>query len=94
MPHSGGPVTVHDVSRGAGVAVSTVSRALSNPDRASERRWSPTSSAPTAGPPRTTVTSPEQAGRALVDLLPRRSTDARVVLPTDLRVRDSTGPRP
>jgi LacI family transcriptional regulator, repressor for deo operon, udp, cdd, tsx, nupC, and nupG len=46
-------------------------------------------------PPLTTVTSPaEQAGRALVDLLLRHRTDARIVLPTDLRVRDSTGPRP
>ena len=46
-------------------------------------------------PPLTTVTSPaEQAGRALVDLLLRTGTDARIVLPTDLRVRDSNGPRP
>lgn len=47
-------------------------------------------------PPLTTVTSPaEEAGRVLTDLLldPRPGTH-RVVLPTPLRVRDSTGPAP
>ncbi len=47
-------------------------------------------------PPLTTVTAPvEQAGRTLIDLLlgPRDVQRApRIVLPTVLRVRDSTGP--
>ena len=47
-------------------------------------------------PPLTTVASPaEQAGRSLIDLLLRRQDelpDLRIVLPTQLRVRDSTGP--
>ena len=47
-------------------------------------------------PPLTTVASPaEQAGRALIDLLldgQRAQRDLRIVLPTQLRVRDSTGP--
>ena len=47
-------------------------------------------------PPLTTVTAPaEQAGRTLIDLL-LRTRDVRraphIVLPTVLRVRDSTGP--
>jgi DNA-binding LacI/PurR family transcriptional regulator len=47
-------------------------------------------------PPLSTVTAPvEQAGRTLIDLLlgarDVRSA-ARIVLPTVLRVRDSTGP--
>ncbi|MDT7705512.1 MAG: hypothetical protein QOG20_1119 [Pseudonocardiales bacterium] len=46
-------------------------------------------------PPLTTVTSPsEQAGRALIDVLLGSRHDARVVLPTSLRVRDSTAPAP
>jgi DNA-binding LacI/PurR family transcriptional regulator len=48
-------------------------------------------------PPLTTVASPaEQAGRALIDLLlgTREGQEPpRIVLPTQLRVRDSTGPR-
>jgi DNA-binding LacI/PurR family transcriptional regulator len=47
-------------------------------------------------PPLTTVTAPvEQAGRMLIDLLlGTRDVQhmARIVLPTVLRVRDSTGP--
>ena len=47
-------------------------------------------------PPLTTVASPaEQAGRALIDLLlegDHGQRDLRIVLPTRLRVRDSTGP--
>ncbi len=47
-------------------------------------------------PPLTTVTAPvEQAGRTLIDLfLGRRDAERlpRIVLPTVLRVRDSTGP--
>jgi DNA-binding LacI/PurR family transcriptional regulator len=47
-------------------------------------------------PPLTTVTAPvEQAGRTLIDLLlgTRDIQRApRIVLPTVLRVRDSTGP--
>ncbi|MCW2716182.1 MAG: Transcriptional regulator, LacI family [Pseudonocardia sp.] len=40
-------------------------------------------------PPLTTVTGPsEQAGRALIDLLPGNRSDSRVVLPTALRVRE------
>jgi DNA-binding LacI/PurR family transcriptional regulator len=49
-------------------------------------------------PPLTTVVSPaEQAGRSAIDLLlaaHRGQPDARVVLPTRLHVRDSTGPAP
>lgn len=46
-------------------------------------------------PPLTTVSSPvEQAGRTLIDLLLGTRPDARVVLPTPLRVRESTGPAP
>jgi DNA-binding LacI/PurR family transcriptional regulator len=46
-------------------------------------------------PPLTTVTSPvEQAGRTLIDLLLGARTDRDVVLPTPLRVRDSTAPPP
>jgi DNA-binding LacI/PurR family transcriptional regulator len=42
------------------------------------------------------VTSPvEEAGRALIDLLlGTRAGHAGLVLPTPLRVRDSTGPAP
>jgi LacI family transcriptional regulator, repressor for deo operon, udp, cdd, tsx, nupC, and nupG len=47
-------------------------------------------------PPLTTVTAPvEQAGRMLIDLLLGTHDVqhvARIVLPTVLRVRDSTGP--
>ena len=47
-------------------------------------------------PPLSTVTAPvEQAGRTLIDLLlDARDVGraARIVLPTVLRVRDSTGP--
>jgi DNA-binding LacI/PurR family transcriptional regulator len=44
-------------------------------------------------PPLTTVASPaEQAGRDLIDLLLGARSQARVVLPCGLRVRDSTGP--
>lgn len=44
-------------------------------------------------PPLTTVTSPvDQAGRTLIDLLLGARADRQVVLPTPLRVRDSTGP--
>jgi DNA-binding LacI/PurR family transcriptional regulator len=47
-------------------------------------------------PPLSTVTAPvEQAGRTLIDLLLGAREDrraARIVLPTVLRVRDSTGP--
>jgi DNA-binding LacI/PurR family transcriptional regulator len=45
-------------------------------------------------PPLTTVASPaEQAGRSLVDLLlAAGETQPRIVLPTHLRIRDSTGP--
>ena len=44
-------------------------------------------------PPLTTVASPvEEAGRALVGLLlDSRETGQRIVLPTELRVRASTG---
>jgi DNA-binding LacI/PurR family transcriptional regulator len=43
-------------------------------------------------PPLTTVASPaEQAGRALIDLL-LGARGTGLVLPTVLRVRDSTGP--
>ncbi len=49
-------------------------------------------------PPLTTVASPaEQAGLALIDLLlegQRAQRDLRIVLPTQLRVRNSTGPPP
>ena len=47
-------------------------------------------------PPLTTVTSPvEEAGRALIDLLlGTRAGHAGLVLPTPLRVRDSTGAAP
>jgi DNA-binding LacI/PurR family transcriptional regulator len=47
-------------------------------------------------PPLTTVTSPaEEAGRALIDLLlGSREAPAGLVLPTQLRVRESTGPPP
>jgi DNA-binding LacI/PurR family transcriptional regulator len=46
-------------------------------------------------PPLTTVTSPaEQAGRTLIDLLLGTRPAAQVVLPAELRVRDSTGPAP
>jgi DNA-binding LacI/PurR family transcriptional regulator len=47
-------------------------------------------------PPLTTVASPvEEAGRALIDLLlGTRSGQPGLVLPTHLRVRDSTGPPP
>jgi DNA-binding LacI/PurR family transcriptional regulator len=49
-------------------------------------------------PPLTTVASPaEQAGRSLIDLLLEShhgQRDLRIVLPTHLRVRDSTGPAP
>jgi DNA-binding LacI/PurR family transcriptional regulator len=47
-------------------------------------------------PPLTTVTSPvDRAGRTLIDLLLGDTHPARqVVLPTPLRVRDSTGPVP
>ena len=47
-------------------------------------------------PPLTTVASPaERAGRSLIDLLLQghdELRDLRIVLPTQLRVRDSTGP--
>jgi len=44
-------------------------------------------------PPLTTVASPvEEAGRALVGLLLDNHEDQRIVLPTELRVRASTGP--
>jgi DNA-binding LacI/PurR family transcriptional regulator len=45
-------------------------------------------------PPLTTVTSPvEEAGRVVIDLLlGSRAAHAGLVLPTQLRVRDSTGP--
>ncbi|HVH22247.1 MAG TPA: LacI family DNA-binding transcriptional regulator, partial [Pseudonocardia sp.] len=43
-------------------------------------------------PPLTTVTSPaEAAGRALIELLLGPGEPRRLVLPTPLRVRDSTG---
>ncbi|MCU1666014.1 MAG: LacI family transcriptional regulator [Pseudonocardia sp.] len=47
-------------------------------------------------PPLTTVTSPvEQAGRAVIDLLlGARSARPGLVLPADLRVRESSGPAP
>jgi LacI family transcriptional regulator, repressor for deo operon, udp, cdd, tsx, nupC, and nupG len=46
-------------------------------------------------PPLTTVTSPaDQAGRTLIDLLLGTRPAAQVVLPAELRVRDSTGPAP
>lgn len=78
--------TIRDVAARAGVATSTVSRSLSNPERVHR------------SPPLTTIASDLQlVGRTAVQLLlaivsdPQRLPET-VMLPTHLTIRFSTGP--